>query len=122
MTIAACYLSSEGVVLGADSTTTMFVAGPEEQIGARQQYNFSQKIFEFGDPGATAGIVLWGLGSLGDKSYRTFIAEMADEAKDRNLTSLNAVADVAAAMFWDHYTKIFADWIERARCLNAKGT
>jgi hypothetical protein len=28
MTIAACYLSPEGVVLGADSTTTMFFDQP----------------------------------------------------------------------------------------------
>lgn len=27
MTIAACYLSSEGVVFGADSTSTMYVSG-----------------------------------------------------------------------------------------------
>ena len=28
MTIAACYVSAEGVVFGADSTATMFVPGP----------------------------------------------------------------------------------------------
>jgi hypothetical protein len=122
MTIAACYLPGEGVVLGADSTTTMFVPGPKGQMGARQQYNFCQKIFELGEPGSTVGVVLWGLGSLGDKSYRTLIAEMADKARNRNLASLGEVADIAAAMFWDHYRKAFAECLDRARMLDAKGT
>lgn len=32
MTIAACYLSSEGVVLGADSMITIFVRGQTENL------------------------------------------------------------------------------------------
>ena len=80
MTIAACYLSAEGVVLGTDSTATMFVSGPGGQIGSYHHFNFTQKLFEFGDRGSTVGIALWGLGSLGNKSWRTLIAEIADKA------------------------------------------
>lgn len=60
VTIAACYLSSEGVVLGADSTSTMFVRGHGNQVDSEHHYNFAQKIFEFGED-STAGIVMWGL-------------------------------------------------------------
>jgi len=46
MTIAACYLSGEGVVLGADSTTTMFVPAMDPGApGADHHYNFAQKLF-----------------------------------------------------------------------------
>jgi hypothetical protein len=44
VTIAACYTSREGVVLGADSTTT-FESGTSEQ---NYYLNYSQKIFEIG--------------------------------------------------------------------------
>jgi len=56
MTIAACYVSPEGIVLGADSTASF-------NFGAMHYYNHNQKLFELGD-GSTLGIVTWGLGSL----------------------------------------------------------
>ena len=62
MTIAACYLSSEGVVLGADSTSTYLV--PIKKNGTiewqTQHYDHAQKLFEIGED-STAGIVIWGL-------------------------------------------------------------
>jgi len=55
MTIAACYLSSEGLVLGADSTSTMFVQGPGPNAsGNDHHYNFAQKIFQIGESSALA--------------------------------------------------------------------
>lgn len=121
MTIAACYLSTEGVVLGADSTATMFVPGPGGQIGSSHHFNFAQKLFEFGERGSTIGIVLWGLGSLGDKSWRTLIAEIADKAKEKKLTSLEAVAQLASSMFWEHYISMFKDLLKQAKELDEKG-
>jgi len=121
MTIAACYLSDEGAVLGADSTTTMFVPVPGERTGSVQQYNFAQKIFEFGDAGSTVGVVLWGLGSVGSKSYRTLVAEMADRARTENLTSLGAVAELAAGMHWEQYSSAFAAILPLACELDNKG-
>jgi hypothetical protein len=78
VTIAACYLSSEGVVFGSDSTTTMYVAGPGPAAnGAEHHFNFAQKTFEIGRE-STLGITMWGLGSLDQVSYRTLIARFAD--------------------------------------------
>src|SRR6266849_2312320 len=77
MTIAACYLSSEGVVFGADSTSTMFVAGPGPAPGGSDHhYNFTQKIFSIGQDSALA-VTLWGLGNLGSVSHRTLVALFA---------------------------------------------
>lgn len=77
MTIAACYVSAEGVVLGADSTSTVYVPGPPGVEGNTHFFNLAQKVFEFGED-SSIGIVTWGLGSLGDTSHRTVIAEVAD--------------------------------------------
>jgi hypothetical protein len=57
MTIAACYLSTEGVVFGADSTSTF-----PSMFGVPRHYNHGQKILEVGSRGSTLGIAMWGLG------------------------------------------------------------
>ena len=68
MTIAACYLSPEGVVFGADSTTGL----------GNRYFNYAQKIFEIGQSPSTLGLVVWGLGGLGDLSYRTLVRRFAE--------------------------------------------
>ncbi|HEY6000544.1 MAG TPA: hypothetical protein VI078_14760 [bacterium] len=120
MTIAACYLSSEGVVLGSDSTTTIFVPNLTGQ-GDFHFFNHGQKIYEFGNSGSTVGVVLWGLGSLGEKSYRTLIAEIADEAWHSNLATPEQVVHLARDMFWSQYTAAFRDALARAKELERKG-
>ncbi|MCX5677127.1 MAG: hypothetical protein NTX87_19230, partial [Planctomycetota bacterium] len=121
MTIAACYLSAEGVVLGADSTSTVFVAGRGGQSGCQHHYDYAQKVFEFGDPESTAGLALWGLGSMGVTSHRTLIAETADEATRLNLPSLEDVAALMSRIFWEHYQRAFQQFLARTRELHAKG-
>ena len=81
MTIAAAYLTSEGVVLGADSTTTISAptsgteAGPVVQI-----LNHAQKIFEVGAPGqGNFGVCTWGAGRLETMSHRTLFARLSDQ-------------------------------------------
>ncbi|MFZ0692580.1 MAG: hypothetical protein WAN51_00245, partial [Alphaproteobacteria bacterium] len=73
MTIAACYLSPEGVVLGADSASTYtFPSGSHH-------FNYGQKLFEIGAAGTgTLGIVTWGLAAFSFGSYRTLAALLAD--------------------------------------------
>src|SRR5687768_8959114 len=98
MTIAACCLTLEGVVFGADSTTTF--GGP----GGLRHYNFAQKIFEIGQP-STLGIVTWGLGGFADRSYRTMIAQFADGLKAGGmLDSIEAVTKKWVAFFWEAYS------------------
>jgi hypothetical protein len=77
MTIAACYLSAEGVVFGAASTTTVtvFQPGPTPS-GTWHHFNYTQKVFEIGQ-GSTLGITMWGLGNLAARISRTLIARCA---------------------------------------------
>lgn len=84
MTIAMCYLSPEGVVFGADSTSTFKVPG-------LHFYNHNQKIFEVGQKG-TLGLVTWGCGGLTGTSYRSLVAQYATELDaSSDATVLDAV-------------------------------
>ncbi len=81
MTIAAAYLISEGVVFGADSSTTISVLTPDGKGGVLQLLNHAQKVFEVGEK-SRLGVCTWGAGSVGDISHRTIIARLADEIKE----------------------------------------
>jgi hypothetical protein len=63
VTMAACYLSPEGLVLGADSTSTY------ANSNGHHYFNHGQKLFEVGQ-NSSLGIVTWGLGGLAVSSYR----------------------------------------------------
>jgi hypothetical protein len=96
VTIAACYVSPEGVVLGADSASTyQFPSGPHH-------FNYGQKIFEIGE-NSTLGLVTWGLGGLELGSYRTLAAKLADNLSSVPVTSMAAVAQSWASMVWPIY-------------------
>jgi hypothetical protein len=90
MTIAICYVSPEGVVLGADSTSSAIVSP-----GGFHYFNYNQKLFEIGEDG-TLGVLTWGLGGLGGESYRRMFADLADDIKANAPTGLQDIADIMA--------------------------
>lgn len=117
MTIAACYLSSEGVVFGADSTYTSTVPGPGDPIGADHHYNFAQKILQIGC-GGTLGVAMWGLGTLVGVSHRTLIAQFADQLQAAPPGSMRDVADRWAAFFWTAYNVHLAAIVQEVQMLS----
>src|SRR5262245_25785392 len=102
MTIAACYLSSEGVVLGADSTSTIFVADPSGIGGQQHHLNYAQKVFEVGED-SSVGAAIWGPASIGDLSHRTFVAQCADELAHSWTYDVQEIAERISARFWKEY-------------------
>lgn len=121
MTIAACYVSAEGVVFGADSTSTLYVESPDPITdGADHHYNFAQKIFQVGEHG-TLGITLWGLGSLPGLSYRTLIAQFADTLQSQPYHSMEGIARSWARHYWSIYTDLLSEPIQQIRDLSDQG-
>lgn len=110
MTIAACYVSPEGVVFGADSTTTY--AGPH-------YFNHGQKLFEVGEE-STLGVVTWGLGGLAVGSHRTLIALLADDLVNNPPKNVSDVAARWAAQFSSAYTRSLAAEIAVCQTLGSK--
>lgn len=78
MTIAAAFVTEEGVVLGADSTTTVIF----RETGREKFYNNAQKVFEIGVPGQSRfGLVTYGDGKLGKLSHRTVVARLSEKIR-----------------------------------------
>lgn len=105
MTIAACYVSPEGVVVAADSTTTTPVIGPAGSAIAPQlhYYEHGQKIFEVGQ-NSTLCVATWGLGGLRDVSHRTLVAEFGDDLAANPPTTMADVANAWSAKVWAAYS------------------
>ncbi|MEK7751281.1 MAG: hypothetical protein AAB403_03050 [Planctomycetota bacterium] len=115
MTIAACYVSPEGIVLGADSTASF-------DFGALHFYNHNQKLFELGDKDTTFGIVTWGLGGLRDISYRTLFAKLSADIKTTPARDPLDVATRWATLYWQAYSSAahLIGQRQRAQQLQAK--
>ncbi len=114
MTIAACFLQPEGVILAADSTTTLIEVSP---AGASMRYfPNGQKVFEIGRK-SSLGLVAWGCGSLKNVSHRTLIAEFDDELQRAPPPDLASVAAAWADHFWRAYARVFATELQLAQQL-----
>lgn len=92
MTLACAFMVSEGVVFGADSTTTVAIGADVVQL-----LNHAQKVFEVGRAGrGRMAICTWGAGRAGLTSHRTIAARLGD-AVGRKTTPREA-ADVLARL------------------------
>jgi hypothetical protein len=122
VTIAACYLSAEGVVFGADSTTTMTVLHPGPvPIGTPHHFNYAQKIFQIGE-NSTLGITMWGLGNLAESSYRTLIARFSDALASALPATMIEVAERWNSFFWSAYSSEFGAVLQRVQQLAGQAT
>ncbi|MDT2024537.1 hypothetical protein [Methylocella sp. CPCC 101449] len=98
MTIAACYVSPEGLVLGADSTATYFTPSGEAHF-----YNHAQKLFQIGEGPTSLAAVTWGMGGLEVSSYRRMFARLGDAFKTAPPADVKDAADRWVQMFWAEY-------------------
>lgn len=113
MTIAMCYLSPEGVVLGADSTASISFSD------GFHYFNNAQKLFQIGEK-SSLGMLTWGLGGIGGESYRTLIAELADDLEVSPAADVLDVACRWAQQFWASYIANLGYQINRLKALGAK--
>jgi hypothetical protein len=119
VTVAACYVCGEGVVLAADSAATVGVAARGSSEGEERVFWRGQKLFPVGSAG-TLGIVTWGMGNIGDMSYRTVIARFGDELGSWVPTSVEEVARRWAEFFWAVYITELALPLQTRRDLLAR--
>ncbi len=113
MTIASCLVMAEGVIFGADSTTSADLEYGYHYL------NHNQKLFEIGENSSLA-IMTWGLSSFGDISYRTLIARLADELATKPPQNVAEVANRWLSSVWDAYQTSLSTEIAEFRALEVK--
>jgi hypothetical protein len=98
MTIAMCYMSPEGIVLGADSTSSVVTSD-----GHFHFFNHNQKLFEIGIDSTLAALT-WGLGSLSTVSHRTLLGRLADDLNQTKPSHMQDVITRWTDLFWAAYS------------------
>lgn len=75
MTIAICLKVNDGVVLAADSASTLMEAAPSGEFEVRSVFNNANKVFNL-RKGFPVGAITWGLGAIGSESTSTLIKDL----------------------------------------------
>jgi hypothetical protein len=113
MTIAVSLKVNDGVVLAADSATTLIGQSPDGSVGVVNVYNNANKIFNLVRDWPI-GVVTWGAGSIGAASVSTLVkdlrarlssklSEVKSWALDRESYTVEDVARKARQFIFDEH-------------------
>jgi hypothetical protein len=124
MTIAACYHSNEGVILGTDSTVTVTPQNPSGVDVTRRHFNHAQKIFEVGSdsPIGPIAIAYFGLSEMGRLSQRTLVARFASELESTKPSTMDDIARLWSVSMWQTFCASYPIQIARGQHLNSLAT
>jgi hypothetical protein len=121
MTIAISLKVNDGVILAADSASTVVTQNPDGTAGVVNVYNNANKVFNL-VKGLPVGAVTWGAGSIGNASISTLMKDFRDRLTGKEFHpseeplegSSYTIQDVAQRlyrfMFEELYTPAFRDW------------
>ena len=127
MTIAVSLKVNDGLVLAADSASTIFGEAPTGQTGVINVYNNANKVFNL-LKGSPLGAITWGAGAIGTSSISTLMKDLrrrfaVTSTTDRKEWSvkpgLYTVEDVAQKvrrfMFDEKYVHAYSSWEEQSK-------
>ena len=122
MTIAISIKINDGIVLAADSASTVLGQTPDGQLQVFNVYNNADKVFNL-QKGVPVGAITWGTGSIGQASTSTIMKDLrkifteGDEEKhsgwklDKKTYTVEAVANRLKQFVFDElYAPSFKDF------------
>lgn len=124
MTIAISLKVNDGVVLAADSASTLIAKLPAGGTTVVNVYNHANKVFNL-IKGLPIGAITWGSGSIGTASVSTVVKDLrrrlsggdpehADWAADRGRYSIERIAEqLKQYIFEELYETAFQSWPEK---------
>jgi hypothetical protein len=77
MSIVLCIKVGEGLVLAADSVTSIQVASPEGDIAVVNTYEYARKLSHIGN--LPIGALTWGNGLIGNRNIESLLSEFESE-------------------------------------------
>lgn len=124
MTIAISLKVNDGVVLAADSATSLMGKAPDGRMGVINVYNNANKVFNL-RKGLPIGALTWGSGSVGIASISTLVKDLRQRfaGHDNNYPSwvinpndyniLSVATKLKEFIFDELYVKSFQDWPQK---------
>ena len=124
MTIAISLKVNDGLVLAADSATTLISKTPSGETRVGHIYYSACKIFNV-IRGRPIGVMTWGSGSIGTSSISTLCKDLRRRFEDRSAEdkkwhvdaddySIERIAQLVREFMYDElYEPFFADWDEK---------
>jgi hypothetical protein len=119
MTIAISLKVNDGIVLAADSASTVVTQNPDGSMGVLNVYNNANKVFNI-VKGLPIGAVTWGAGSIGNSSISTLMKDFrqsltpmsgADQPVNSETYTIRDVAQrLRQFIFEDRYIAAFDKW------------
>ena len=76
MSIVICIKVGEGMVLAADSVTTIQAVSPEGDVGIVNTYEYARKLSHIGD--LPIGALTWGVELIGNRNIESLLSEYED--------------------------------------------
>ncbi len=104
MTIVTSVKVKDGLVLGADSVTTISVASGKSKGAVLKTYANAQKLFRIDS--LPIGIMTWGLGSIGGRSAEGIVKDF-QESLPEGTADVEEVAEALAAYVGPLYAEAF---------------
>ncbi|HKZ76819.1 MAG TPA: hypothetical protein VJ124_00740 [Pyrinomonadaceae bacterium] len=124
MTIAISLKVNDGLVLAADSASTLIGRAPEGTTTVVNIYNNANKIFNL-RKSLPIGVITWGSGSIGNASISTLLKDLRRRLSTKEemhedwliQTQMYTIQQVAERlrtfMFEEHYVPEFREWKEK---------
>lgn len=112
MTIAISMKVNDGIVLAADSASTMISIGEDGNANVVNVYDNANKIFNL-RRGLSIGAITWGIGSIGPPSISTLAKDFRKEITDGKLEivkedyTINEVAESFKEFMFTKYEEAF---------------
>lgn len=126
MSIAISIKTNDGLVLAADSASTLLGQDPKQGIVVINTYNNANKVFNL-VKGLPIGVVTWGAGSIGLASIATLVKDLrrrlSNEVRNGqykdwvingdNYTILWAAEKVRKFIYEENYLQAFKEWPQK---------
>lgn len=116
MTIAISVKVNDGIVLAADSATSIIQRFVNGTSGVVNVYNNANKVFNL-YKGLPIGVITWGAGSIGVssigtliKDYRKILTDIEESKINHDTYTIRDIANGFKDFVFDKYTDAFHDW------------
>lgn len=118
MSIIVSVKVRDGIILGADSTTQIYLKDQQGRVGVAKTYSNARKLFQIGD--LKIGVMTYGAGNIGNRSAQGWLRDFSERVKclpKEEKTSVQKVTVQLLDFLGTEYNTVFKDVPENEKPL-----